>query len=118
MNNDLSFSPVDTLGNLLAQIADLEAQAEKIKDQLKNDGKTVEGVMYKATYVEANRSTINWANMFAAKAGVTLGAKDTAAQAWSKIAVKFGFDAEKELPKAIADNTSTTAVFSIKVTAR
>jgi hypothetical protein len=118
MNNDLSFSPVDTLGNLLAQIADLEAKAEKIKDQLKNNGKTVEGVMYKATYIEANRSSTNWVALFAAKTGVQIGAKDTAAQAWSKIAVKFGFEAEKELPQAIADNTTTTAVFSIKVTAR
>jgi len=118
MNNDLTFSPVDTLGNLLAQIADLEAQAEKIKDQLKNDGKTVEGVMYKATYVEANRSSTNWVALFAAKTGVQIGAKDSAAQAWSKIAVKFGFEAEKELPQAIADNTSVTAVYSIKVTSR
>jgi hypothetical protein len=59
MNNDLAFNSVDTLGQLLAQIADLTKQADAIKDQIKDGGKTVEGVPFKATYVEANRKSVD-----------------------------------------------------------
>jgi hypothetical protein len=91
MNNDLAFSPVDTLGNLLAQIADLTKQADAIKDQIKDGGKSVEGVLFKATYVEANRKVTDW----------------------KAIAKAYNIPDE-----VIIDNTTVTAVFSVKVTAR
>ena len=91
MNNDLSFSSVDTLGNLLAQIADLTKQADAIKDVIKDGGKTIEGVMFKATYIEANRKVVDTKKMYA-DLGIT--------------------------EDMVAKYTSTTAVFSVKVTAR
>jgi hypothetical protein len=91
MNNDLSFSSVDTLGNLLAQIADLTKQADAIKDQIKDGGKTVEGVLFKATYIECNRKSVDTKKMYA-----DLGITDD----------------------VVAKYTSTTAVFSVKVTSR
>jgi hypothetical protein len=91
MNNDLSFSSVDTLGNLLAQIADLTKQADAIKDVIKDGGKTIEGVMFKATYIEANRKVVDTKKMY-----VDLGITED----------------------MVAKYTSTTAVFSVKVTAR
>jgi hypothetical protein len=109
MNNDLAFNDVDTLGNLLAQIAELTKQADKIKDEIKDGGKTVEGVLFKATYVEANRSSTDWLALVATKLGVEAD--------WKKVAVKIGYE-EQDVPKAIADNTKTTAVYSVKVTAR
>lgn len=91
MNNDLAFNDVDTLGQLLAQIADLTKQADAIKDKIKDGGKTVEGVMFKATYIEANRKSVDTKKMYA-----DLGITDD----------------------VVAKYTSTTAVFSVKVTAR
>ena len=91
MNNDLAFNDVDTLGQLLAQIADLTKQADAIKDQIKDGGKTVEGVLFKATYVEANRKVTDW----------------------KAIAKAFNIPDE-----AIIENTTVTAVFSVKVTSR
>ena len=91
MNNDLAFNSVDTLGQLLAQIADLIKQADAIKDQIKDGGKTVEGVLFKATYIEANRKSVDTKKMYA-----DLGITDD----------------------VVAKYTSTTAVFSVKVTAR
>ena len=38
---DIQITEVDKLGMLLAQIADLEAQAEVIKSNLKNAGKAI-----------------------------------------------------------------------------
>jgi hypothetical protein len=64
MKNDLN--TIDTLGTLLAQIADLEKQASAIKDDLKDSAtapggsKVFEGDLFKATVVESNRSTIDW----------------------------------------------------------
>ena len=91
MNNDLSFSSVDTLGNLLAQIADLTKQADAIKDIIKDGGKTIEGVMFKATYIEANRKVVDTKKMYA-DLGIT--------------------------EEMVAKYTSVTAVFSVKVTSR
>jgi len=60
---------VDTLGLLLAQIADLTKQADAIKDAIKdqatlpNGSKVVEGSMFKATVVEQNRAVVNWKNL-------------------------------------------------------
>ena len=48
-------SSVDKLGVLLAQIADLTKQADKIKDAIKESGESVEGALFKATFSESNR---------------------------------------------------------------
>jgi hypothetical protein len=123
MNNDINFTAVDTLGTLLAQIADLTKQADAIKDSIKESAsaggaKVVEGAIFKATYIESNRTSIDWLNMVAAKVGVEIGEKEKAEESWKKVAIKLGFDEQKELPKAIADNTKVTAVFSVKVTSK
>jgi len=95
MKNDLN--TIDTLGTLLAQIADLTKQADQIKDELKdsatapNGSKVFEGDMFKATVIESNRATVNYKKLLA-DLGVT---EDTVAQ-----------------------YTSTSAVFSVKVTSR
>jgi hypothetical protein len=80
---------VDKLGVLLAQIADLTKQADKIKDQIKDGGVSVEGALFKAAYVECNRSVFD------------------------KVAFikSFGQEAYDSFQK-------TTAVFSVKVTSR
>jgi hypothetical protein len=97
MNNDLQLNSIDTLGSLLAQIADLTAQADKIKDSLKDQAtlpggaQVFEGALFKATHSESNRSVVDW-----------------------KALVKScGISADK-----VAEFTKTTAVFSIKVTSR
>ena len=96
MNNDLNINSVDTLGALLAQIADLTKQADAIKDELKDvatagDIKAFEGNLFKATIVEANRKVTDW-------------------KAIAKVC---------NIPEdVIIDNTSVTAVFSVKTTSR
>jgi hypothetical protein len=94
MNNDLALNQVDTLGALLAQIADLTKQADAIKDGIKDSAskggaKIVEGALFKATYIESNRAVFD---------------KD----AFIK---EFGSD-------AYAKFTKVSAVFSVKVTTR
>ena len=94
--NDLNLNQVDVLGNLLAQIADLQKQAEVIKDSIKDSAsaggdKVVEGALFKATYIESNRSVVDY----------------------KKLLKDLGISAEK-----VAEYTSTTAVFSVKVTSR
>lgn len=95
MKNDLN--NIDTLGTLLAQIADLEKQASAIKDDLKDSAtapggsKVFEGDLFKATFVESNRSTIDW----------------------KQLSADLGIDAE-----TLAKYTKTSAVFSVKVTSR
>ena len=71
MKNDLPFTKVDTLGSLLAQIADLTAQAEAIKDEIKDLGSKnllptkvsgkkevqfLEGALFSATYSDCNKT--------------------------------------------------------------
>jgi hypothetical protein len=97
MQNDIAnitAASVDTLGALLAQIADLTKQADAIKDAIKDSAsaggsKSIEGSLFKATYVETNRSTFD---------------KDAFIKA-------FGAEAYAKFQK-------TTAVFSVKVTSR
>ena len=94
MINDLALNTIDTLGALLAQIADLTKQADAIKDAIKDAAsaggpKVVEGALFKATYSESNRSTFD---------------KD------AFIAV-HGAEAYKQF-------TKVSAVFSVKVTSR
>jgi hypothetical protein len=94
--NDLTISSVDTLGELLARIAELTKQADAIKDSIKDQAslggaKVVEGALFKATYIEANRKTTDW----------------------KAIAEIYNIPDE-----VIIDNTKVTAVFSVKVTSR
>ena len=94
MNTVITKSSVDTLGDLLAQIADLTKQADAIKDAIKDNAsaggdKVVEGDLFKATYIESNRSVFD---------------KD----AFIK---EFGAD-------AYAKFTKVSAVFSVKVTSK
>jgi hypothetical protein len=57
---------VDTLGLLLAQIAELEAKANQIKQSLKEEGAGIyEGSMFKANVIVANRSTVDFKQVFA-----------------------------------------------------
>ncbi len=87
---------VDNLGQLLAQIADLTKQADAIKDTIKDNAsaggdKVVEGDLFKATYIESNRSVVDYKALCAA----------------------LGITAEQ-----VAEYTKTTAVFSVKVTSK
>jgi len=91
MKNDLPLTQVDTLGNLLAQIAELTKQADAIKDVIKEGGQTVEGNLFKATYIESNRKVVDTKKLYA-----DLGITDD----------------------VLAKYTSVTAVFSVKVTSR
>lgn len=95
MKNDLN--TIDTLGSLLAQIATLEKQADLIKSDLKDSAtapggnKVFEGDLFKATVIEANRSTVDW----------------------KALAADLGIDAD-----TLLKYTKTSAVFSVKVTSR
>ena len=94
---DIITTDIDRLGVLLAQIAELDAEASKIKDNLKdmatapNGSKVFEGNLFKATVVEANRSIIDYKSLLA-----DLGVS-------SDVVAKY---------------TKTTAIFSVKTTAR
>ena len=91
------FTKVDSLGALLAQISELTKQADAIKDELKDAAtlpsgdKVAEGAMFKATVVSTDRKTVEY----------------------KKLLADLGVDAE-----TIAKYTSTTAVFSVKVTSK
>ena len=90
------FTQVDTLGALLAQIADLTKQADAIKDGIKESAsagndKVVEGALFKATYSESNRSVVDY----------------------KKLCADLGITAEQ-----VAQYTKTTAVFAVKVTSK
>lgn len=94
--NDIALTKVDRLGFLLAQIAELTKEADGIKDELKDAatigaGNVFEGNLFKATIVEANRKVTDW-------------------KAIAKVC---------NIPEdIIIDNTSITAVFSVKTTSR
>jgi hypothetical protein len=93
-SNDIQLTQVDTLGNLLAQIAELTKQADAIKDGIKDSAskggdKVIEGNLFKATYIESNRS------VFDKDAFI----KEHGADAYAKF-------------------TKVSAVFSVKVTSR
>jgi len=87
---------VDTLGTLLAQITALTKKADLIKDGIKDSAslggdKVIEGSLFKATYIESNRSSVDTKKMYA-DLGIT--------------------------PAQIARYTTTSAVYSVKVTSR
>jgi len=52
---ELNESSVDRLGMLLAQIADLTAEADAIKDAIKKSGESREGVFFSASFVDSDR---------------------------------------------------------------
>jgi len=98
MNAPLNISAVsiDTLGQLLAQIADLTKQADLIKDSIKDQAslggaKVVEGALFKATYIESNRSVVDYKTLCA----------------------DLGITSEQ-----LAQYTKSSAVFSVKVTSK
>lgn len=93
---DINLTKVDELGMLLAQIADLTKRADEIKDSIKDSAtaggaKVYEGAMFKATFIETNRSTVDY----------------------KTLCNDIGVTAEQ-----IAKYTKTTAVFSVKTTTR
>ena len=94
---DIITTDIDRLGTLLAQISDLTAQADLIKDNLKdmatvpNGSKVFEGNLFKATVVEANRSTVDYKSLLS----------------------DLGISSD-----VVAKYTKTSAVFSVKTTAR
>lgn len=96
MTTAITTNSIDNLGALLAQISTLTKQADAIKDSLKEEAslsgqKAFEGDLFKATYVETNRSTVDW----------------------KAIAKALNIPAE-----LIAQHTATTAVYSVKVTSK
>ena len=110
MNNDLKLNDVDTLGSLLAQIKDLTDRADAIKDGIKDSAsaggaKVVEGALFKATYSETNRSSVDYKKILAA---LTVLLQEQNKE----------IDANKLVAGLVASNTNTTAVFTVKVTSR
>jgi len=84
---------IDNLGAILANIAALEKRAEEIKKALKEEASLsgrqyFDGQLFRATYVESNRSTVDW----------------------KAIAKKLAIPAD-----LIAAHTTTNAVYSVKV---
>jgi hypothetical protein len=87
---------IDELGTLLAEIAKLTEKAETIKKDIKEEAslsgqKSFPGDLFSASYIESNRSTVDWKAL----------AKELAIPA-----------------DLIAKHTATTAVYSVKVTSR
>ncbi len=94
--NTITTTQCDSLGQLLAQIAELTKQADAIKDGIKDaasagGAKVVEGDLFKATYIETNRSTVDYKTLCA----------------------DLGITADQ-----IAKYSKTAAVFSVKVTSK
>lgn len=94
--NEINAAQIDTLGALLAQIADLTKRADAIKDAIKDVSslggpKAFEGDLFKATYIETNRSAVDY----------------------KKLVADLGLT-----PSVLAGYTKTTAVFSVKVVSR
>ena len=94
--SEIGLNQVDELGMLLAQIADLTAKADAIKDNIKDAAtsggdKVYEGAMFKATFIESNRSTVDY----------------------KKLCADIGVTADQ-----LAKYTKTTAVFSVKTSTR
>lgn len=90
-NNDLQLTQADQLGQLLAEIAILEKQAETIKASMKEVGGVHEGVLFRSTVIESNRATTDWKALCAAQ----------------------GIGAD-----VVAAHTKTTAVYSVKTTSK
>jgi hypothetical protein len=88
---DIQLSKVDQLGMLLAQIADLEKQAELLKNELKQQEGHIEGNLFKACVTLSQRTTVDNKAVFA----------------------------EANVPAdLIAKHSKTTAVITLKVTSK
>jgi predicted trehalose synthase len=110
MLNDLKLTAADQLGSLLAEIKTLEARADAIKTQIKEAAsaggpRVIEGVLFKATYSESNRATVDY------KAIVMLLA-DLILQQNPQVDIK------NVISNMVAENTKVSAVFAVKVTSR
>ncbi len=90
-NNDLQLTQADQLGALLAEIAILEAKAEAIKKAMKEVGGVHDGVLFRSTVIESNRSVTDWKALCASQ----------------------GIGAD-----VVAAHTKTTAVYSVKTTSK
>lgn len=88
---DIKLTKVDQLGLLLAQIADLEQQAEAIKNELKQQEGHIEGNLYKACVSLSQRKVVD---------------------------NKAIYEAAQIPAELIEKHTKTTAVITLKVTAR
>lgn len=87
-----NINKVDQLGMLLAQIADLEVQAEALKNQIKNDGEGHhDGELFRACVSLSQRNTVDHKAVY----------KD------------LGVSAD-----LLAKYTKSTAVITLKVTGR
>jgi hypothetical protein len=88
---DIQLTQVDELGLLMAQIAELESKAEVIKNALKQQEGKVEGNLFKACVTLSQRATVDNKAVYA----------------------------EANIPaELIAKYTKTTAVITLKVTAK
>jgi len=90
-NNDLMLTQADQLGALLAEIAILEEKADAIKKAMKEAGGVHDGVLFRSTVIESNRSVTDWKALCAAQG--------------------IGSD-------VVAAHTKTTAVYSVKTTSK
>ena len=90
-NNDLMLTQADQLGALLAEIEVLTKKADAIKAAMKEVGGVHDGVLFRSTVVESNRSVTDWKALCAAQ----------------------GIGAD-----VIAAHTQTTAVYSVKTTSK
>jgi hypothetical protein len=90
-NNDLQLTQADQLGALLAEIAILEEKADAIKKAMKEVGGVHEGVLFRSTVIESNRSVTDWKALCASQG--------------------IGSD-------VVAEHTKTTAVYSVKTTSK
>lgn len=89
---DIELSKIDELGMLQAQIADLEAKAKKLADEIKNQGEGhYEGNLYKGCVTLSQRATVD---------------------------NKAVFKAANVPADLIAQHTKTTAIITLKITAR
>jgi hypothetical protein len=91
---NLTSLSIDTLGTLLAQIADLTKQADAIKDALKdtatastNAPKVFEGCLFKATVIEQNRTVVDYKSLVK-DLGVTQEKLDSYTKVSAVISVK------------------------------
>ena len=88
---DIELTQVDELGLLMVQIAELEAKADVIKNALKQQEGKVEGNLFKACVTLSQRATVDNKAVYA----------------------------EANVPaELIAKYTKTTAVITLKVTAK
>lgn len=90
-NNDLQLTQADQLGALLAEISILDAKAEAIKKAMKEVGGVHDGVLFRSTVIESNRSVTDWKALCASQG--------------------IGSD-------VVAEHTKATAVYSVKTTSK